>query len=249
MSQSPAKAYKYQALPCDSFFRVLELLPGGEYDPVIGTMHIVDWSTVPNYEAISYCWGDKNDTMPVHIDGRTVWVTKSLQSGLTHLRYRDRSRWLWADAVCINQGDIPERSQQVNMMRKIYERARSVLIWLEPENADAPGMVMFAIDAVEKISAFICEKLSISPDDLQSEDNIYLQILTSKRHLLPVPDQSPFNSDEVWRALLWLYTHPYFTRCLSFPPVPPLSIFPSRPLTPTRFRVLSLPPPIYFHLQ
>ncbi|KAM6513796.1 hypothetical protein FALCPG4_015009 [Fusarium falciforme] len=37
---------------------------------------------------------------------------------------------LWIDALCINQNDERERSQQVSMMDEIYSRASRVLIWL-----------------------------------------------------------------------------------------------------------------------
>jgi len=36
---------------------------------------------------------------------------------------------LWIDALCINQQDLHERSQQVGRMRNIYSRATSLLIW------------------------------------------------------------------------------------------------------------------------
>lgn len=36
----------------------------------------------------------------------------------------------WIDAICINQRDRAERSQQVGMMRDIYSRAQSTVIWL-----------------------------------------------------------------------------------------------------------------------
>lgn len=37
---------------------------------------------------------------------------------------------LWIDALCINQDDLQERSHQVQMMKQIYSRASSVLVWL-----------------------------------------------------------------------------------------------------------------------
>ncbi|KAJ9424452.1 heterokaryon incompatibility protein-domain-containing protein [Fusarium oxysporum] len=37
---------------------------------------------------------------------------------------------LWVDAICINQKVLDERAQQVNLMREIYSRASSVLVWL-----------------------------------------------------------------------------------------------------------------------
>ena len=38
--------------------------------------------------------------------------------------------WLWIDALCINQKDKKEKSEQVNRMANVYESAEWVLIWL-----------------------------------------------------------------------------------------------------------------------
>ena len=37
---------------------------------------------------------------------------------------------MWADAVCINQNDLDERSSQVSIMSKIYKYAKNCQIWL-----------------------------------------------------------------------------------------------------------------------
>ena len=37
---------------------------------------------------------------------------------------------MWADAVCINQNDLDERSSQVSIMSKIYKDAKKCQIWL-----------------------------------------------------------------------------------------------------------------------
>jgi hypothetical protein len=44
---------------------------------------------------------------------------------------------LWVDALCINQDDIPERSEQVNKMGSIYTNARRVVLWLGEEADDS----------------------------------------------------------------------------------------------------------------
>ena len=41
-------------------------------------------------------------------------------------------RIIWADALCINQGDVRERSQQVRKMSSIFQKATRVIVWLEP---------------------------------------------------------------------------------------------------------------------
>ncbi len=54
----------------------------------------------------------------------------NLGLALKRLRHPEQSRVLWIDAVCINQDDIQERSQQVAMMGDIYKQASRVLTWI-----------------------------------------------------------------------------------------------------------------------
>lgn len=42
----------------------------------------------------------------------------------------NKSPQMWADAVCINQTDLDERSSQVTIMCDIYEDTRNCQIWL-----------------------------------------------------------------------------------------------------------------------
>ncbi len=44
---------------------------------------------------------------------------------------------MWADAICINQSDNSERSQQVRVMGEIYGRAAGVLVRLGHESGDS----------------------------------------------------------------------------------------------------------------
>jgi hypothetical protein len=61
-------------------------------------------------------------------------VTTNLEAALRHLRYEDRGRVLWVDALCINQRDVRERNSQVKKMRSIYTGAKKVVVWLGPED-------------------------------------------------------------------------------------------------------------------
>jgi Heterokaryon incompatibility protein (HET) len=44
--------------------------------------------------------------------------------------------YIWIDALCINQDDTQERSNQVSIMREIYHRARRVVVWLDGDNRE-----------------------------------------------------------------------------------------------------------------
>lgn len=86
----------------------------------------------PSYEALSYAWGNTSDTdMPCIIcNGRERPIGRNLFEALQSLRYIDETRVLWVDALCINQSDSHEKTDQVKAMVKIYENASRTLVWL-----------------------------------------------------------------------------------------------------------------------
>src|SRR5690349_15461535 len=63
-------------------------------------------------------------------DWKTILVTRNLVEALRMFRRQQIPRALWADAICINQKDLEERSSQVQLMTRIYSEASAVLIWL-----------------------------------------------------------------------------------------------------------------------
>ena len=85
------------------------------------------------YECLSYAWGEPAFSEKLYIIGHgVVKITPSLHSALQYLRYSTEVRWLWADAICINQQDNEERSAQVARMAQIYADAAKALVWPGP---------------------------------------------------------------------------------------------------------------------
>lgn len=94
-------------------------------------LEVVHIARLPSYDALSYTWGDSEDTGHQRFNGSAgLAITRNLHSALLRLRLPERSRLIWADAICINQEDIEERGSQVNMMKDIYRLASSVVVWL-----------------------------------------------------------------------------------------------------------------------
>ncbi|KAF7529955.1 hypothetical protein G7054_g9713 [Neopestalotiopsis clavispora] len=87
------------------------------------------------YDALSYTWGDLKDK-----DEQLVYIGEdaSSSSPVTHnclnalkaLRQGESPRFLWIDALCINQADLKERTHQVRNMARIYASASSTIIYL-----------------------------------------------------------------------------------------------------------------------
>lgn len=99
----------------------------------------VAFGEIPKYEALSYTWGSEVSKNAIVIDGRTFMVGNNLWGALFWLRHRLEERWLWIDAICINQADILERNQQLRIMPHIYARAQTVLVWLGTEDFVCAG--------------------------------------------------------------------------------------------------------------
>jgi hypothetical protein len=87
----------------------------------------------PTYEALSYVWGNLSNLKQIDLSGHAFYVNQNLEVALRNLRLRTRPRTLWIDAICINQNDTVEKSNQVMRMGDVYGQAFEVLIWLGPE--------------------------------------------------------------------------------------------------------------------
>ena len=84
------------------------------------SLEIVKLDDAPPFEALSYCWGDISYTREIVVSSTTFAVTRNLYAALSELRYPNKSRLVWIDAICVNQQDTVERSQQVQLMHDIY---------------------------------------------------------------------------------------------------------------------------------
>jgi hypothetical protein len=97
------------------------------------TLVNVKLSEDPQYEALSYMWSPKHledTTGDIKLDGEVHEVNENLLDALHSLRYRNKPRVVWIDALCINQKDISERTLQVKQMSSIYSSAKCVIVWL-----------------------------------------------------------------------------------------------------------------------
>jgi Heterokaryon incompatibility protein (HET) len=133
----PSK-FSYTPLnPPENCIRLVKLLPADDVDdPVLCELIQVTFGELPEYNALSYMWGDEDFKEPILVNGQAFEVGENLWQALRHLRNHKELLPLWADALCINQMDIPERNQQLRIMSHIYTRARTVLVWLDPLQVD-----------------------------------------------------------------------------------------------------------------
>ena len=132
--------FSYEELQGPCAFRLLDLLPGQRVDPICCTIKHASVASRPEFYALSYCWGAASDREHIWIDGKLLAIQRNLHEFLIELRLLDRPRTIWADAICINQGDIAERTTQIALMRDIYSAAQTVMVWLGPHDAGSPQL-------------------------------------------------------------------------------------------------------------
>ncbi|KLP09506.1 related to HET-6OR heterokaryon incompatibility protein (het-6OR allele) [Fusarium fujikuroi] len=137
--------FQYGKLSNNDFFRVFELGPGKDSDPLQGNLRTYLRERAPKYEALSYLWGSSVQKRHMKCNDQTFMITDSLDTALRRLRLVGDSRCLWVDQICIDQTSLEERSEQVSIMRHIYSGATLVNAWLgpaDPEEATAAGMII-----------------------------------------------------------------------------------------------------------
>ena len=125
------------ALPLDTATstRLMVIEPGAYYHPIRCRLGEVDLDDDPEYEAISYTWGDANNVETVHVNGLSLQMRSNLSSFLRRLRHISEEKTFWVDALSISQTDLNEKSRQVAMIGRVFKQASCVRGWVG-EHAD-----------------------------------------------------------------------------------------------------------------
>lgn len=135
------KAYRYTALAAEEF-RLVRVLAPRTSQVKCEILHR-PFGNPPSYTAISYAWGDPSDMTAIKIRDESfsvfveVPIPKSLYNALKAVRRKGEDVLVWADALSIDQQDRDEKNQQLSLMAGIYMKARSVCVWLGPEEDDS----------------------------------------------------------------------------------------------------------------
>jgi hypothetical protein len=216
---STANQFTYTPLPTARSIRLLELhppLPGGRISLTILTTEV---DTAPTYDALSYTWGntaspyigaEPNGVSPsapffvVECNSQPFLVQENLRNALRMLQSVDfsgvgqtKSRYLWADAICIDQTNLSERATQVRLMDQIFRQAQKVVAWLGPEDETTSD----AFVAIESLSTISPEIYSC----VTTEDLWRPEIYTAKLGIVPLTQKH-------WLAWIAFMHRTYFSR-------------------------------------
>lgn len=136
-----AKFYEQQV--GEGQIRILTVLPGSHPDPISCIMRDIDTRDAPRYDAISYCWTHRTKVVPITVNGSDDFkIPAPLRACLRRVRQKGSATHVWVDAICINQADELEKSEQVRQMPKIYGSCWQTLIWLGDTEPDVPSCLV-----------------------------------------------------------------------------------------------------------
>ncbi|KAK3313959.1 heterokaryon incompatibility protein-domain-containing protein [Apodospora peruviana] len=196
------KPYVYERLRRAGQIRLLCLQPGTLDNDIHFTLVSVNLHENPEYEAISYCWGDPTDVKTVYCNGKTIQVTTSLYTALRRFRKPDEERTLWADAVCINQKDNAEKTEQVKLMHRIYSQPSHILIWL--------GDDMTGLDGLKESIQGALEVLPPSSEDTEFLQRVSKEMFREASRLRK--EKKPNFNDHNWAPINYVFCRPWFNR-------------------------------------
>jgi hypothetical protein len=177
---NPEAKYEYGPLrPENDEIRLLRLLsnPGGELE---GALVTVSLSTLPEFIALSYTWGDRTNPEKMIVNGGWVTIRRNLAAALRNPVLREtinttNTKAIWVDSICINQQDKIEKGVQVQRMRQIYMQGRTH-VWLGEE------------DESSSIAIALLENLYADRDNLaQASPHITLETTNSLNVFLNRP--------------------------------------------------------------
>lgn len=165
---TPSQQLLYNQLPQvpgQHWIRLLNLHPSNGSQVPSCSFSNYSLENAPPYRALSYAWlnehyiwNEQPDGSPaedakraITCNGRSVFIGANLYSALHHLREPHQPKFLWIDAICINQNDPNERTHQVLQMRNVYRKSVEVIIWLGERRAmDNMGDAFFCATGSNK---------------------------------------------------------------------------------------------------
>jgi hypothetical protein len=204
-----APGYAYESLPHGKWFRLLHLYPGQLHEPLSCSLFIQELSSSPPFKALSYVWGDANDTLTITCSGYSKSITRNLYLALRRTRSTRQVVTLWADSICIDQSNGTEKGRQIDLFGTIYNQAEDVIVWLG-EDSDNSGPAAF--DTITSINSLISDtadkiRPAGKPDTLASLRRLNTEALT----LIKDKVRTILDTRRK-RCIEALYRLPYFTR-------------------------------------
>ncbi|KAI1279465.1 heterokaryon incompatibility protein-domain-containing protein [Xylaria sp. FL0933] len=203
--------YRHEPLgDSKAMIRLIKLLPSKDpLSPVSCEIMHTSLSNAPVYDALSYTWGGQAAECVIYCESKRLLITNNLFLAIARLRLPDDDRYIWADAVCIDQKNNAEKTDQVLMMKTIYQGAQRVIIWLGGDEGNSHS----AIALLERLAEVLRHQRQ--PHENTTNAHAFLEpgselisLLLKDRTLLGLPP----SHDPSYNALNKLFERPYFRR-------------------------------------
>ncbi|KAM7207805.1 Heterokaryon incompatibility protein (HET) domain containing protein [Naviculisporaceae sp. PSN 640] len=212
-----------------SEIRLLKILPELRDGLIDCNIHYADLNLRPEYYALSYVWGDPDDTVPIYVNGSLTQVTRSLQRALARFRLpvdqeedagddgivcpSPHNKAWWIDALCIRQDDEEERSREVLRMGTIFGTATTVWVWLglgedSHESVATQKLFRFGQELDREFQRIIRDHTpDMSPESLS-------QAIEAKQHSMmgPLVCGQDGSCRVLLEAMKIILSHPWYTR-------------------------------------
>ncbi|GIZ45640.1 hypothetical protein CKM354_000879800 [Cercospora kikuchii] len=125
----------YKPLPGPGHIRRLIVRPATCLNaPFECSIEVVPCHEDAEYTALSYAWamqdGDSSLCRGLYVNSQNFAIRRNLFEALRRLRSDHEILRIWIDAICIDQGNFDERSEQVSNMAAVYKNANRVVAWL-----------------------------------------------------------------------------------------------------------------------
>ena len=135
-------------LPYPDSIRLLRLHTEEKSPILSASLFLARLQDGPEFEAISYVWGDPESLVSISLNGEPAIITQNLAYALQQVRCIKSHLILWADQICINQENLDERGHQVQLMGRVFGGASRVFICL---GSDPEGIAPVSFRDIKKL--------------------------------------------------------------------------------------------------
>ncbi|KIW99098.1 uncharacterized protein Z519_00761 [Cladophialophora bantiana CBS 173.52] len=129
-NEQPTQAYQYVPLDTVADETRMIVIDPSENKQAPLVLHLAHSPLASDvaYHALSYTWGDTQDSVEVTVMGQLMRIRKNLERALRRLRRSSSyACTVWADAICINQSDTSEKIHQIPRIATVYDQAACVV--------------------------------------------------------------------------------------------------------------------------
>ncbi|OAL57164.1 HET-domain-containing protein [Pyrenochaeta sp. DS3sAY3a] len=152
-------------------FRLLEILRAEPHGQVVCELTPWPMDSAPSYYAISYTWGDPKLCTHIMINGAPLFVRQNCEDVLRQAAFSRASKYVWVDALCIDQDSTEEKSDQVAIMGQIYRNSAHVFACLGL-HADDSEYLFQTIETWQSLLSSIHSHVRISSSSSEGQWSI-----------------------------------------------------------------------------